>query len=198
MIEISEAIGLDEAGRGPLAGPVCAAAVWLPPGVNIRGLDDSKKLSPLVREELAGEIKRRAFFGIGWAWEKEIDQMNILRASLLAMERALASLQAEVKQVLVDGNHVPRVKGYEFQAVVKGDQRVACIAAASILAKTERDAWMKKMAGEYPLYGFDRHFGYATRAHLRALREYGPCEIHRRTFRPVREMIEQRCLIVSV
>lgn len=197
MIETSNAIGVDEAGRGPLAGPVFAAAVWLPDGLKLRGVDDSKKLSPHVRSALATEIKHRVMYGIGWATEKEIDRLNILRASLLAMERALASLQVKATRVLVDGNHAPEMEGYEFIAVVKGDQRFACIAAASILAKVERDSWMRQMALRYPRYGFDKHFGYATRAHLQALREYGPCEIHRLTFRPVRTVMEERCLIVK-
>lgn len=197
-MEECEAIGMDEAGRGPLAGPVVAAAVWLPPGVDLPGVNDSKKLTPHVREELAREIKRQAVYGIGWASEREIEAWNILRASLLAMERALASLEVEMRQVLVDGRYVPNVEGYKFQAIVKGDEKFACIAAASILAKTERDTLMRELAGKYPVYGFERNFGYATPDHLRALREYGPCEIHRRTYRPVREVVEQRCLIVNV
>ena len=174
--------GVDEAGRGPLAGPVCAAAVILPKHLEIRGLTDSKKLSDKRRRELFPEIQRQAIaYGIGFASEKEIDEINILQATFLAMERSLAQLPITPELALIDGNR-ERDFGLPAKTVIKGDSLSANIAAASILAKVSRDDLMLEMAREYPQYGFEIHKGYGTKAHYAALRMYGPCPIHRRTF----------------
>lgn len=174
--------GVDEAGRGPLAGPVCAAAVILPAGLAIPGLDDSKKLSDKRRRELYPIIKEQALaYGIAFADEAEIDNVNILQATFNAMERAINMLQIKPELVLIDGNR-SRDFGIPAETVVRGDSRSASIAAASILAKVTRDDVMLSMAEEYPQYGFDIHKGYGTKAHYTALREYGPCQIHRISF----------------
>ena len=174
--------GVDEAGRGPLAGPVCAAAVILPKHLEIPGLTDSKKLSDKRRRELFPEILRQAIaYGIGFASEKEIDEINILQATFLAMERALAQLPITPELALIDGNR-ERDFGLPAKTVIKGDSLSANIAAASILAKVSRDDLMLEMAREYPQYGFEIHKGYGTKAHYDALRMYGPCPIHRRSF----------------
>ena len=174
--------GVDEAGRGPLAGPVCAAAVILPRGLEIPGLNDSKKLSDKRRRELFPEIQKQALaFGIGFASEKEIDAINILQATFLAMERALAQLPVKPELVLIDGNR-EKDFGIPVKTVVKGDSLSANIAAASILAKVSRDDVMLEMAREYPQYGFEIHKGYGTKAHYDALRQFGPSPIHRQTF----------------
>lgn len=182
--------GVDEAGRGPLAGPVCAAAVILPRGLEIPGLNDSKKLSDKRRRELFPEIQKQALaFGIGFASEKEIDAINILQATFLAMERALAQLPVKPELVLIDGNR-EKDFGIPVKTVVKGDSLSANIAAASILAKVSRDDVMLEMAREYPQYGFEIHKGYGTKAHYAALEQYGPSPIHRMTF--LRKFYEQR------
>lgn len=174
--------GVDEAGRGPLAGPVCAAAVILPPHLEIPGLDDSKKLTDKRRRELFPIIKEQAIaYGIGLADHKEIDEINILQATFLAMERALQQLQIKPDFALIDGNR-EKDFGLPVQTVVKGDSRSANIAAASILAKVTRDDIMESMALEYPQYGFEIHKGYGTKAHYEALRTYGPSPIHRMSF----------------
>ena len=174
--------GIDEAGRGPLAGPVCAAAVILPPHLEIPGLNDSKKLSDKRRRELMPVIKEQAIaYGIGMASHEEIDQSNILQATFLAMERALAQLEGKAKFALIDGNR-EKDFGLPVMTVVKGDSRSANIAAASILAKVTRDDLMEALAEEYPQYGFEIHKGYGTKAHYEALRTYGPSPIHRMTF----------------
>ncbi len=174
--------GVDEAGRGPLAGPVCAAAVILPKHLEIPGLTDSKKLSDKRRRELFPEIQRQALaYGIGFASEKEIDEINILQATFLAMERALAQLCITPELALIDGNR-EKDFGIPVKTVIKGDSLSANIAAASILAKVSRDDLMLEMAREYPQYGFEVHKGYGTKAHYDALRLYGPCPIHRQTF----------------
>lgn len=174
--------GVDEAGRGPLAGPVCAAAVILPKHLEIPGLTDSKKLSDKRRRELFPEIQRQALaYGIGFASEKEIDEINILQATFLAMERALAQLSIPPELALIDGNR-EKDFGLPVKTVIKGDSLSANIAAASILAKVSRDDLMLEMAREYPQYGFEVHKGYGTKAHYDALRMYGPCPIHRQTF----------------
>ncbi len=174
--------GVDEAGRGPLAGPVCAAAVILPEGIDIPGLNDSKKLTEKRREALYDVITGCAVsYGISFADHGEIDELNILNATFLAMNRAIEQLDPKPELALVDGN---TVKGIHFNAkcIVGGDGKSASIAAASILAKVTRDRLMYKMAEEYPEYGFDRHKGYGTKLHYEALRKYGPCPIHRMTF----------------
>jgi len=174
--------GVDEAGRGPLAGPVCAAAVILPFGLEIDGLNDSKKLTDKKRRELFDVITSSAVsYGIAFASEKEIDEINILQATFLAMERALAQLTVRPSLTLIDGNRAKDF-GLPVQTIVKGDSLSANIAAASILAKVTRDRLMEEMAVKYPQYGFEIHKGYGTKRHYEALAQYGPCEIHRRTF----------------
>lgn len=174
--------GVDEAGRGPLAGPVYAAAVILPPGLRIPGLNDSKKLSEKKREDLFEIITREAVsYGIASAGPEEIDELNILNAVYLAMNRAAAQLDPVPDLRLIDGNRNKGIEGVS-RCVVKGDANCACIAAASILAKVSRDRIMLRMAERYPQYGFEKHKGYGTALHYEKLREFGPCEIHRRSF----------------
>lgn len=175
--------GVDEAGRGPLAGPVCAAAVILNPEDPISGLDDSKKLSAKRREQLFEQITARALaFAVGWADEKEIDRVNILQATFLAMGRAAAGLAVLPDLILVDGNRDPKIPGAPNHCIVKGDGKCAAIAAASILAKVSRDRLMDRLAAQYPGYGFEAHKGYGTKAHRQAILEQGPCPAHRRSF----------------
>ena len=174
--------GVDEAGRGPLAGPVCAAAVILPRGIEIEGLNDSKKLSEKRREALYEEIVRRAVaYGIAFASVEEIEEKNILGATFLAMNRAIERLAVKPELALIDGN---RSKGIAVpsRCVIGGDGKCADIAAASILAKVTRDRYMLQMAEEYPQYGFEKHKGYGTAAHYAAIREYGPSPIHRMSY----------------
>lgn len=174
--------GVDEAGRGPLAGPVYAAAVILPPHLQIQGLTDSKKLTDKKRRELFPIIQEQAIaYGIGFASEAEIDKINILQATFLAMERALGALSVRPELVLIDGNR-EKDFGLPVKTVVKGDSLSANIAAASILAKVSRDDWMLRMEEAYPGYGFSIHKGYGTKAHYEALRTLGACPIHRRSF----------------
>ena len=188
MWEIEDSLGLrlicgvDEAGRGPLAGPVCAAAVILPEHLQIPGLTDSKKLTDKKRRELFPIIQERALaYGIGLASEQEIDEINILQATFLAMRRALDQLRVRPEIALIDGNRETDF-GLPVKTVVRGDSLSANIAAASILAKVTRDNLMVELAKEYPEYGFEIHKGYGTKAHYEALRTYGPCPIHRKTF----------------
>jgi ribonuclease HII len=177
--------GVDEAGRGPLAGPVVAAAVILPEGVAIEGVDDSKRLSPTVREELAAEICGRALcFGIGAASSREIDRLNILRATHLAMQRAVRRLRIRPEHLLVDGLPVPAL-GEAHTAVVEGDRRVHSIACASILAKVTRDRLMRRLAERYPGYGWEQNAGYGTAEHRAAIERLGLTPHHRRSFAPV-------------
>ena len=186
--------GVDEAGRGPLAGAVFAAAVILDPARPVQGLADSKLLDPARRGRLAEAIRRDALaWAVASATVAEIDELNILRASLSAMARAVECLGVDPGEVVVDGLHVPGTRWPE-RAVVKGDRLVPAISAASILAKTARDAEMAELDLRFPGYGFARHKGYPTPEHLAALRSLGPCEIHRRSFGPVREAIRQRLL----
>lgn len=174
--------GVDEAGRGPLAGPVCAAAVILPPNLEIPGLDDSKKLSDKKRRLLFPIIQEKALaYGIAFADHQEIDQINILQATYLAMERAIDQLQLRPDMVLIDGNRAKDF-GVPVTTVVHGDSLSANIAAASVLAKVTRDNYMEEMAVMYPGYGFEIHKAYGTKAHYEALRELGPSPIHRMTF----------------
>ena len=180
---------MDEAGRGPLAGPVSAAAVILDEDYPIEGLADSKKLSEKQRDQLASVIRERALaWAVAYADVEEIDHLNILQATLLAMKRAVLALHTRPHQVLVDGLYCPQT-GIPSQAIVKGDSTVAAISAASILAKTARDELMLRLHEQYPQYGFDGHKGYPTPAHLAALRAHGVSEIHRRSFKPVRELL---------
>lgn len=188
MWEIEDSLGLrlicgvDEAGRGPLAGPVCAAAVILPEHLQIPGLTDSKKLTDKKRRELFPMIQEQAVaYGIGLASEQEIDEINILQATFLAMRRALDQLTVRPEIALIDGNRETDF-GLPVKTVVKGDSLSANIAAASVLAKVTRDNIMVELAQQYPEYGFEIHKGYGTKAHYEALRTYGPCPIHRKTF----------------
>jgi ribonuclease HII len=186
--------GVDEAGRGPLAGPVVAAAVILDPQRPIVGLADSKALSPAMRADLAVQIRQHALcFGIGQADHREIDRLNILQATLLAMRRALQQLAIRPAHIQVDGNRLPRTDdlGFEhsIEAIVKGDATHPCISAASILAKTTRDALMEQMDARYPGFGFAVHKGYPTPAHLAALHRLGPSPLHRVSFGPVRSLL---------
>lgn len=185
--------GVDEAGRGPLAGPVFAAAVILDPGRRIDGLADSKALSPARRGELAVQIRKQS---IAWAVAEssvgEIDALNILQATLLAMRRAVEALAVPAEYALVDGNQMPRLT-IPGHAIVAGDATQPSISAASILAKTARDALMCALDAQHPGYGFARHMGYATAEHLHNLQRLGPCEVHRRSFAPVRDLLAGRC-----
>jgi ribonuclease HII len=189
--------GVDEAGRGPLAGPVVAAAVVLDVRRPIDGLADSKLLDPAARERLAAAIRERALaWAVGWADREEIDAVNILQATFLAMRRALLGLPFCPDAIEVDGNRCPSLAGVlpecPATAVVRGDARVPAISAASILAKTWRDAWMRRLHDRWPQYDFAAHKGYGTPAHLQALERHGICPLHRRSFAPVRIVQEMR------
>lgn len=174
--------GIDEAGRGPLAGPVCAAAVILPSGLEIEGLDDSKKLSEAKREALFDVVAKSAVsYGIGWASEVEIDKFNILQATFLAMRRAVEAMPVCADYALVDGNRMPPLE-IPGETVIKGDSKCACVAAASILAKVSRDRLLRKWDSEYPEYGFAKHKGYGTKAHYEAIKKYGILPVHRKSF----------------
>lgn len=184
--------GVDEAGRGPLAGPVVAAAVILDDLRPIDGLADSKKLSPSTRERLFDEIRAKALCcSVAEASVEEIDRINILQATMLAMRRAVEGLRLKPTKVLVDGNRLPPLPMLA-EAIVKGDSKVAAISAASILAKVTRDRWCAQYHAEFPAYGFEGHKGYGTAEHLAALREHGPCPQHRKSFRPVAESLRMR------
>ena len=181
-LDVGVICGVDEAGRGPLAGPVCAAAVILPEGELIPGLNDSKKLTDKKRRELFPVIKEKAIaYGIAFASEQEIDECNILQATFLAMKRAIAQLEGKADFALIDGNRETDF-GIPCLTVIKGDSRSANIAAASVLAKVTRDLYMEELAQQYPQYGFEIHKGYGTKAHYAALREHGMCDAHRRSF----------------
>jgi len=183
--------GVDEVGRGPLAGPVVAAAVILDPHRPLEGLKDSKKLSERRREELAGQIRERALaWSLGRAEVHEIDRINILQASLLAMQRAVAALSLAPELVLVDGNRCPRLD-YPSQAVIRGDALVPAISAASIIAKVSRDHEMIELDSSYPGYGLAKHKGYPSKAHLAALQTLGVTPVHRRSYAPVRRLLEE-------
>jgi len=182
--------GVDEAGRGPLAGPVVAAAVILDDRTRIRGLNDSKLLSAPIRERLFDEIHAKALcLCIAQASVEEIDALNILQATLLAMRRAVEGLRLRPNKVLVDGNQLPRLR-IAAEAIIGGDAKVKSISAASILAKVHRDRLCLELHAQHPQYGFDNHKGYATPEHLAALRDHGVCPHHRRSFAPVRERLE--------
>lgn len=188
MADLFELIcGVDEAGRGPWAGPVCAGAVILDPGQPIEGLTDSKKLSAKKREALVPEIKAKALsWALGWADANEIDQLNIRQATHLAMRRALAGLSGVPTLILIDGNELPSDLPAPGRTIIKGDLTEPAISAASILAKTARDALMMEADDTYPAYGFAGHKGYGTKAHSEALTAHGPCPLHRMSFAPVR------------
>jgi len=189
--------GIDEAGRGPLAGPVVAGAVILRPGSRLRGLADSKSLSAAVRLRLAASIRSEAAaHGVGWADPAEIDALDILQATHLAMRRAVLALALPPDRLLIDGNRAPALGGLgraiDALCIVRGDATVAVIGAASILAKTARDEYMERVDALYPQYGFARHKGYPTAEHRRLLRRFGPCPLHRRSFAPVAEALRGR------
>ena len=182
--------GVDEAGRGPLAGPVVVAAVILPPSHGLKGLDDSKRLSREKRESLFAEIIRVSVcHAVEIVSVEEVEQVNVLAATLNGMQRSVRALDPGPTLVMVDGNRAPDM-GCEVRTIIEGDRWVPSISAASILAKVTRDEIMRRYHEEYPQYGFDRHKGYPTPEHLQKLREFGPCPIHRRTFAPVREVLE--------
>lgn len=185
--------GVDEAGRGPLVGSVVAGAVVLDPNQAIIGLRDSKKLSPARREKLYAEIMQKArAWGVGQASPGEIDTLNILQATMLAMRRAIEALSERLgewpSKALIDGNRCP-ILPIASEAIIKGDAKEPAISAASIIAKVTRDQQMQVLHTQYPQYGFNQHMGYPTEAHMQALKQYGPCEEHRRTFAPVRDLI---------
>ncbi len=182
MLGFQRVCGVDEAGRGPLAGPVCAAAVILPENANIPGLNDSKKLSDKRRREIYPLIKEQAIaYSIAFASEEEIDRINILQATFLAMQRAIDGLQVKADFALIDGNR-EKDFGLPVKTIVGGDGLSASIAAASVLAKVTRDDFMLELAKEFPQYGFDIHKGYGTKAHYEALAQFGPSKVHRMTF----------------
>ena len=184
--------GVDEAGRGPLAGPVVAAAVILDPENPIEGLADSKKLTAKKREALEPLIKERALaWCVAEASVEEIDEINILQATMLAMQRAVAGLKVQPEFVQVDGNRIPKLP-MMAEAIVKGDAKVAAISAASILAKTHRDAYMMEQAHRYPGYGFEKHMGYGTAEHIKAIETLGVLSIHRKTFKPISLYCEEK------
>jgi len=185
--------GVDEAGRGPLVGSVVAGAVVLDPNQPIIGLRDSKKLSPARREQLYAEVMQKArAWGIGQASPSEIDTLNILQATMLAMRRAIEALSERLgewpSKALIDGNRCP-ILPIASEAIIKGDAKEPAISAASIIAKVTRDQQMQVLHTQYPQYGFNQHMGYPTEVHMQALKQYGPCEEHRRTFAPVRDLI---------
>ena len=174
--------GVDEAGRGPLAGPVCAAAVILPEGVIIEGVNDSKKLSEKKRESLFDVIREQALsYSIAYATVGEIEEINILNATMLAMRRAIDGLEIKADYAMIDGNKIPPLD-IDAECIVKGDAKSMSIACASILAKVSRDRLLYKYAEEYPMYGFDKHKGYGTKVHREAILKYGPCPYHRKSF----------------
>ena len=174
--------GVDEAGRGPLAGPVCAAAVILPEGVIIDGVNDSKKLSEKKRESLFDVIREQALsYSIAYATVDEIEEINILNAAMLAMRRAIDGLDIKADYAMIDGNKIPPID-IDAECIVKGDAKSMSIACASILAKVSRDRLLYKYAEEYPMYGFDKHKGYGTKVHREAILKYGPCPYHRKSF----------------
>lgn len=183
--------GIDEAGRGPLAGPVFAAAVILDPAQPILGLADSKTLSAARREQLADDIRKYALaWCVASASVEEIDSLNILQATMLAMRRACEGLAIVPAKALIDGNRIPKGLACVAEAIVKGDSRVEAISAASILAKTARDADCMALHGKYPDYAFDQHKGYGTALHMARLQQHGPCPEHRRSFAPVRRLLQ--------
>ncbi len=174
--------GVDEAGRGPLAGPVCAAAIILPEGVIIDGVNDSKKLSEKKRESLFDVIREQALsYSIAYATVDEIEEINILNATMLAMRRAIDGLDIKADYAMIDGNKIPPID-IDAECIVKGDAKSMSIACASILAKVSRDRLLYKYAEEYPMYGFDKHKGYGTKVHREAILKYGPCPYHRKSF----------------
>lgn len=189
--------GVDEAGRGPLAGPVVVAAVLIPEGFDISGIHDSKKLSRQNRGILADRIRAGTVWSLIALSPEEIEEYNILQATLRGMERAIEALSVRPKSAIIDGNQTPPFASVPCSAIVKADGEFAAVAAASILAKTERDRLMYASASEFPGYGFERNVGYGTPEHLDAIRRLGPCPIHRRSFEPIRSLLQQPCLMLG-
>ena len=181
--------GVDEVGRGSLVGPVYAAAVILNKSINKKLLKDSKSLTKNKREELDRYIKKNSIWAIGQASTKEIEKINILQASLLAMKRAIIKLDNKPSLVLIDGNKLPNLKNYKLEYVVKGDQKIPCISAASIIAKVSRDKFIKKLSKKFNGYGWDRNSGYGTKEHLRAIKKLGITKYHRKTFSPISDLL---------
>jgi ribonuclease HII len=190
--------GVDEVGRGPLAGPVVAAAVILPIDFDPTGLNDSKQLSSELRREQAKRIKDFAVWSVAFVCQRTIDEINILQATYLAMRQALMQLATAPEHALIDGDKIPPGLCCSADCLIKGDARHASIAAASILAKVARDDFMIEQAARYPEYGFERHVGYATPEHLAALEKHGPCDLHRFSFSPIRKDEEQLCLTLDL
>ena len=180
--------GVDEVGRGSLIGPVYAAAVILNKSINIKLLKDSKSLSKNKRETLAKYIKKNSFWGIGKASVKEIEKKNILNASLLAMERAIKKLKKKPKLILIDGNKVPKMKNYKLKSVIKGDQKIPAISAASIIAKVDRDKMITNLGKKFRGYCWDKNYGYGTKQHLKAIKTLGVTSHHRKTFSPINKI----------
>lgn len=191
---IPGAAGADEVGRGALAGPLVCAAVLLPEGFDTTGLDDSKKLTQSQREVQSARIKEKAVYAICFVDPEEVDRLNVLRASLEGMRRSCMALDPRPHLLLVDGRDKPLVPGIEVEAHIKGDGTFAAIAAASIIAKVARDEYMRRAAKDHPGYGFEDHVGYASPVHLAALKNLGPCPLHRRSFEPVKSLVSQPCL----
>ena len=181
--------GVDEVGRGSLIGPVYAAAVILKKSINKKVLKDSKSFSRIKREELDKYIKKNSIWAVGQASAKEIEKINILHASLLAMKRAILKLKKKPSLVLIDGNRLPNLKNYKLEYVVKGDQKIPCISAASIIAKVSRDKFIKKLSKQFNGYGWDRNSGYGTKEHLRAIKKLGISKYHRKTFSPISDLL---------
>ena len=180
--------GVDEVGRGSLIGPVYAAAVILNKSINIKLLKDSKSLSKNKRETLAKYIKKNSFWGIGKASVKEIEKKNILNASLLAMERAIKKLKKKPKLILIDGNKVPKMKNYRLKSIIKGDQKIPAISAASIIAKVDRDKMITNLGKKFRGYCWDKNYGYGTKQHLKAIKTLGVTSHHRKTFSPINKI----------
>ncbi len=190
-------LGVDEVGRGPLAGPVVVAAVWLPPGFDLTGLGDSKALTERQRQPQAARTRTAATCHVVAMTHEDVDQFNVLGATEEGMRRAVAAIQKSAPRAAIDGNRVPPGLALPGRAIVKGDRHHAAIAAASILAKVERDAYMIAAGRRWPQYGFEKHKGYPSPTHLEALNRYGPCPIHRRSFAPVRQAERQGCLVLN-
>ena len=184
--------GVDEVGRGSLSGPVVAAAVILKPNIKITDIKDSKLIVYKKRQIICNYVKQNSIYAFGKASVKEIDQLNILEASLLAMKRAVEKLKIRPSLVLIDGNFAPKKFGIKYKTIIHGDKKVPCISAASILAKVRRDLIMIKLAKKYPNYGWDLNFGYGTRKHFLALKKYGITKLHRKTFRPIHNILLQK------
>tara|TARA_B100001142_G_C14226863_1_gene613840 strand:+ start:321 stop:878 length:558 start_codon:yes stop_codon:yes gene_type:complete len=180
--------GVDEVGRGSLIGPVYAAAVILNSSINKGNLKDSKKISKKERERLSKLIKKKSIWSLGQASVKEIEKLNILNASLLAMKRAIIKLKKKPKLVLIDGNKLPFIKNYNLKYIIKGDEKIPSISAASIIAKVERDKFISNLAKKFKEYGWDTNFGYGTKKHLNALKKFGFTKHHRKTFSPIHKM----------